>query len=85
MAGVDIYEQADMFVSELSGGQKRKLSVAIALIGNPKVWFYFHKPLWSAKGGTYLQIGWGGGDGGGRGGGDGGVGVGISSRAYLFV
>ena len=37
MKAVDIVDQADVFVMNMSGGQKRKLSVAIALIGDPKV------------------------------------------------
>ncbi|XP_041361874.1 cholesterol transporter ABCA5-like [Gigantopelta aegis] len=37
MNAVDIIDQADMFSKNLSGGQKRKLSVAIALIGDPKM------------------------------------------------
>ncbi|RUS70602.1 hypothetical protein EGW08_021637, partial [Elysia chlorotica] len=36
---VDLVSQADTFASNLSGGQKRKLSVAIALIGDPKLIF----------------------------------------------
>ena len=34
---VDLKDQADVFAKKLSGGQKRKLSVALALIGDPKV------------------------------------------------
>jgi ABC-type multidrug transport system ATPase subunit len=34
---VDLEEKADSFSSTMSGGQKRKLSLALALIGNPKV------------------------------------------------
>ena len=34
---VDLADQADVMASKLSGGQKRKLSVAMALIGDPKV------------------------------------------------
>ncbi|XP_041362792.1 cholesterol transporter ABCA5-like isoform X3 [Gigantopelta aegis] len=37
MKAVDIIDQADVFAKNLSGGQKRKLSVAIALIGDPKM------------------------------------------------
>ncbi|CAL1534216.1 unnamed protein product [Lymnaea stagnalis] len=36
---VDLKTQADTFAKDLSGGQKRKLSVAIALIGDPKLMF----------------------------------------------
>ena len=36
---VDITDKRDTRSRELSGGQKRKLSVAIALIGDPKVIF----------------------------------------------
>lgn len=34
---VGLLDQDDTFALNLSGGQKRKLSVAIALIGDPKV------------------------------------------------
>jgi ABC-type ATPase involved in cell division len=34
---VDLSNQVHTFASELSGGQKRKLSVGLALIGDPKV------------------------------------------------
>ena len=34
---VGLEDQKDTFAKDLSGGQKRKLSVAIALIGDPKV------------------------------------------------
>ena len=34
---VDLQEKADVQAGKLSGGQKRKLSVGIALIGDPKV------------------------------------------------
>ncbi|XP_043254267.1 ABC transporter A family member 1-like isoform X1 [Colletes gigas] len=34
---IDLYEQADTFAKYLSGGQKRKLSVGIAIIGDPKI------------------------------------------------
>ncbi|KAJ8299359.1 hypothetical protein KUTeg_023419 [Tegillarca granosa] len=36
---VNLSEQIDVFAKNLSGGQKRKLSVAIALIGDPKIIF----------------------------------------------
>ncbi|XP_064640640.1 cholesterol transporter ABCA5-like isoform X2 [Lineus longissimus] len=36
---VGLGDKADAFAKDLSGGQKRKLSVAIALIGDPKVVF----------------------------------------------
>lgn len=36
---IDLHETADLWVKHLSGGQKRKLSVGIAIIGDPKVWF----------------------------------------------
>ncbi|XP_071105754.1 cholesterol transporter ABCA5-like isoform X1 [Haliotis cracherodii] len=39
MKDADIYEKADTFAKNLSGGQKRKLSVAMALIGDPKIIF----------------------------------------------
>ncbi len=38
-------EKKDTRADKLSGGQKRKLSVAIALIGNPKV---IREPPWVA-------------------------------------
>jgi ABC-type multidrug transport system ATPase subunit len=39
MAQVDITAKANTAAKELSGGMKRKLSTAIALLGNPKVVF----------------------------------------------
>ena len=36
---VDLKDKADNISSKLSGGQKRKLSVGIALIGDPKLIF----------------------------------------------
>ena len=36
---VDLVEKTDVQSKSLSGGQKRKLSVGIALIGDPKVIF----------------------------------------------
>ena len=54
---VDLVEKADTRSKKLSGGQKRKLSVAIALIGDPKVIFldeptagvdpYSRRRIWS--------------------------------------
>lgn len=37
MKTVDLEEQKNTFAKKLSGGQKRKLSVGIAIIGDPKV------------------------------------------------
>lgn len=34
---IDLIEKADTFAKHLSGGQKRKLSVGIAIIGDPKI------------------------------------------------
>lgn len=34
---IDLVDKADTFAKYLSGGQKRKLSVGIAVIGDPKV------------------------------------------------
>lgn len=34
---IDLTEKADAYSKHLSGGQKRKLSVGIAVIGDPKV------------------------------------------------
>lgn len=34
---IDLHETAETIVKNLSGGQKRKLSVGIAIIGDPKV------------------------------------------------
>ena len=39
LADVGITEKRDTRAKELSGGQKHKLSVAVALIGDPKVIF----------------------------------------------
>lgn len=36
---VDLVEKVDVMAKKLSGGQKRKLSVGIALIGDPKIIF----------------------------------------------
>ena len=36
---VDLQEKTDVAAKKLSGGQKRKLSVGIALIGDPKIIF----------------------------------------------
>lgn len=36
---LNILQKKDELVSNLSGGMKRKLSLAIALVGNPKVRF----------------------------------------------
>lgn len=36
---VDLVEKTDVVAKKLSGGQKRKLSVGIALIGDPKIIF----------------------------------------------
>lgn len=38
-AEVDLVEKLGMITEELSGGQKRKLSVAIAFLGSPRVVF----------------------------------------------
>lgn len=37
---VNLIEKCDSLVSELSGGMKRRLSIAICIIGNPKVLFF---------------------------------------------
>merc|ERR1711871_1789816 len=37
LAGVDLLEKADELVDSFSGGQKRRLSVAISLLGDPKL------------------------------------------------
>ncbi|KAL8586837.1 hypothetical protein ACOMHN_052713 [Nucella lapillus] len=57
MQSVDMLDQAHVLASKLSGGQKRKLSVAMALIGDPKIIFldeptagmdpYSRRHLWS--------------------------------------
>ena len=57
IADVDLQHQMDTYSKDLSGGQKRKLSVAIALIGDPKLIFldeptagmdpYSRRHLWS--------------------------------------
>ena len=36
---IDLGDKADELAGSLSGGQKRKLSVGIALIGDPKIIF----------------------------------------------
>jgi len=40
LAEVDLTEQKNTEAKKLSGGQQRKLSLALALIGDPKVWGY---------------------------------------------
>ena len=39
LGDIDLAEKADELAGSLSGGQKRKLSVGIALIGDPKIIF----------------------------------------------
>ncbi|XP_033748206.1 ATP-binding cassette sub-family A member 5-like isoform X2 [Pecten maximus] len=39
LQNVDLYKERNTFAKNLSGGQKRKLCVAIALIGDPKIIF----------------------------------------------
>ena len=38
---IDLTEQKDTLSMNLSGGQKRKLCVGVALVGNPKVLIYY--------------------------------------------
>jgi len=57
LSDIDLKEKADAIASTLSGGQKRKLSVGIALIGDPKLIFldeptagvdpYSRRHMWS--------------------------------------
>ena len=54
---IDLEEKRDVLAKKLSGGQKRKLSVGIALIGDPKIIFldeptagvdpYSRRHMWS--------------------------------------
>ena len=39
LADVDLEEKAGAFVEQLSGGQKQRLSIAAALVHNPKIFF----------------------------------------------
>ena len=39
MTDIDLLDKGDAVAETLSGGQKRKLSVGIALIGDPKLIF----------------------------------------------
>jgi ATP-binding cassette subfamily A (ABC1) protein 5 len=39
LTDIDLMDKADAVAKNLSGGQKRKLSVGIALIGDPKIIF----------------------------------------------
>jgi ABC-type multidrug transport system ATPase subunit len=41
---VGLFPQLDVLASELSGGQRRKLSVAVAMLGNPSVVFLDVRP-----------------------------------------
>ena len=43
---VDLADKKDDIVKNLSGGQKRKLSVGVALIGDPKIIFQGWIPCW---------------------------------------
>lgn len=45
VADCDLVEQIDTRAEKLSGGQKRKLNVGMALIGNPKVLFHLDVAL----------------------------------------
>ena len=45
---VDLQEKTDVAAKKLSGGQKRKLSVGIALIGDPKIIFLGLYTMFSA-------------------------------------
>ncbi len=57
LADIDLADKADELAGSLSGGQKRKLSVGIALIGDPKIIFldeptagvdpYSRRHMWS--------------------------------------
>ena len=42
LSDVGLLDQTNVFAKHLSGGQKRKLSIAIAFIGDPKVGFEFN-------------------------------------------
>jgi len=42
---VGLETQRDTYAKKLSGGQKRKLSVGIAILGDPKVSFIFNLQL----------------------------------------
>jgi len=44
---VDLVEHAARPAVALSGGQKRKLSVGIALVGNPKILFLEYGRAWA--------------------------------------
>ncbi len=39
LTDIDLTDKADTVAADLSGGQKRKLSVGVALIGDPKIIF----------------------------------------------
>jgi ABC-2 type transport system ATP-binding protein len=39
LKGLDLYSHKDFEVRNLSAGMKRRLSVAISLVGNPKIVF----------------------------------------------
>jgi ATP-binding cassette subfamily A (ABC1) protein 5 len=57
LSEIDLSDKADELAGSLSGGQKRKLSVGIALIGDPKIIFldeptagvdpYSRRHMWS--------------------------------------
>ena len=49
MKDVALEDQAEMLAKQLSGGQKRKLSVAIALIGDPKVIIVMKNDIFAPK------------------------------------
>ena len=47
LAEVNLEKHKDTMATKLSGGQKRKLSVAMALIGNPKASRFFWLGIYS--------------------------------------
>ena len=46
LSDIDLADKKDDIVKNLSGGQKRKLSVGVALIGDPKIIFLGWLPCW---------------------------------------